>query len=147
MTLDKGAPGVKKDEALSVTLLTRALSAYEKDCDGGFPESCVSLGAMYEAGQGMMRSVKTASGYYKTACDAGEATGCRRLAEVYNAGEGGIERSERDAIRLWKRGCDLLDGESCERASNFFGTANPKEAARYHTRACDLDKLICLPRP
>jgi TPR repeat protein len=146
MTLEKGAPGVIKDEAMSATLLLRALSAFEKDCDAALLDACVSLGVMYEAGQGMMRSAKTASGYYKKACDGGEASGCRKLAELFNAGEGGIERSERDSMRLWKRGCDLLDGESCERASNFFGTANPKEAARYHTRACDLDKTICQPK-
>jgi TPR repeat protein len=139
----RGAGKVAADQAGASALYGQAVAAYERECDAGLAEACLAVGEMYATGNGVSRSARTALGYYKTACDAQDVAGCRKLGELYQLGEGGIEKNEQEALHIYRKACDRFDAESCEHVSIWYGSSNHKEAARYHTRACELDKNAC----
>ena len=62
----------------------KAAELYQKACDSGNAVGCLSLGFLYENGQGVRQNFSTAKEYYGKACDLGLQLGCddyRKLNE------------------------------------------------------------------
>jgi hypothetical protein len=69
--------GVVKDNA-------RALSLFQRSCDGGNAEGCALLGLMYQMGWGgVPKDVAHAQKLYRASCDGGGVIGCYNLGALY----------------------------------------------------------------
>lgn len=87
-------------------------SRLKTKCYAGEVASCIQLGDMYAAGQGVERDLARAGEAYSRACDGGASDVCNTLGEMYRqtgALEGGAER----AGALFQRACDGGSSAGC----------------------------------
>lgn len=56
-----------------------ARELYERACNGGDALACLSLGAMFEAGDGVLQDSYRARQLFRRACDGGRQEACARL--------------------------------------------------------------------
>ena len=93
------------------------------ECDRGLTHACVSLGAAWEAGQGVRASEAEARRIYRAACRrAGE--GCLDAARVHPDQAG----------PYYERGCQAGLAEACRR----WADAMPTKAVEARARGCQL---------
>jgi len=111
-------------------------------CDAGRPLSCARLGVMALTGEGAPRAPRRGAEMVARACasDVGEA--CVVTGDVLAGGVEGVEKNPAEALKAYARGCDLGNGESCQRfgarALTGMGTPrNPELAARAMERGCN----------
>lgn len=91
-----------------------AFMHYTKACDSGNMTACVYLGGMYEAGEGVKKSIPSAVECYTKACNGGNAIVCRNLGNMYINGNEEINKDSRKASELFAKACDLKDTEGCQ---------------------------------
>ena len=89
------------------------ISYLKMSCDIGINDSCVSLGSMYNNGDGVKRDSFKAVKLYKKACDSGFANGCSHLGLMYYYGRG-VKQDSSKAIKLFKKACEARDFDGCE---------------------------------
>jgi hypothetical protein len=65
--------------------LAFAARDFGKGCNFNDRDSCFNYAVMWEAGQGLNKSVPYARNYYKKACDLGDAEGCKRSKAIDDA--------------------------------------------------------------
>jgi TPR repeat protein len=118
-----------------------------KECDGGQNASCTTLGAHYEAGDGVRRDAGRAAALYKQACDRGGLGGCMFLGLMHATGSG-MPKDGAQAERLLKQACTgPLDSFECELVAGIYetgsGTVNGRELPRDLARAKLLYLAAC----
>ncbi|MDF0676542.1 MAG: tetratricopeptide repeat protein [Nitrospira sp.] len=68
----------------------QAAALLRKGCDGGQPNDCFKLGAMFDIGKGVPQDIVQAAALYRKACDGGVAESCFNLGVSYENGYGVI---------------------------------------------------------
>jgi len=96
--------------------LARAVSLFQKACDGEFSKGCYELGTCYRLGQGVQQDAALASSILEQACSLGNNSGCRWVAEIHDPQDGTLKDATRWAVFMEKccdRGC--WSGQLCRR--------------------------------
>lgn len=105
--------GVAPDEARSQALFERA-------CELGDYEGCVSLGVQLDARASTIPDgPQRAHALYEKACDQNVASGCLFLGYTYSntGGHIGAPPDPAKAAALFKKACDLGNADACTEAS------------------------------
>jgi uncharacterized protein len=102
-------------------------------------EDCVTLGAMYMAGEHVTVDRERAIALFRAACDTGSARGCMRLGDVYHAG---ILTDEVEETRLYGRACAAGANLGCVSAGRAYLAgrgvgADPAQAAALFVKVCE----------
>jgi serine/threonine protein kinase len=137
----------KAGEAMSQNDYSKAVDLYTKACGEGLAISCVSLGLLYEKGQGVApdASHDNEIDYFGRACSAGNADGCNNLGEFYEMNEGDPYRAQ----FFYKRACDSLgDAEGCRHRGSYFrkllgSTRDPVRYSTYLPIAKEYYQMAC----
>ena len=130
--------------------LARAITFYERSCDGGYAPGCTQLGNAYTAGTSfdVPWDPQRALAAYERACAAGDPGGCTIVAKVLEGAadipEDVVRRVPRDlkrAASLYEKACDLGAMGECRRLAEMYdgGLGVGKDsarAARLYARAC-----------
>ena len=107
-----GLGALHYDGRLSNSNDARAASFLDQGCDLDDTYSCTLLGSMFAEGRTTRITADTAEGHLLGACNDGTGFACFDLGEIYRAGSV-AGRSELDARRFYRRGCDLGWEDSC----------------------------------
>ena len=94
----KGAQSLKDKNYIQAKRL------FEKACDRGNSDACVSLGDMYRQGQGISKDDTLAHEFYIKGCDQGDMLGCHNLGVSYMLGAG-VTKDYSRAKTLYEKGC------------------------------------------
>ena len=129
-----GGNSVQKDEARAITL-------YQRACDGGRWDDCRVLGLKYEHARGVSKDVPRALLFYQRACDGGNAYGCFHAGAVLRLGSGGITRDYKRAFALYERSCELSQDYGCDALGDMY--ADGLGVAQDDTRAVSLYRRAC----
>ena len=99
-----------------------AVSLNRAGCAGGDAASCTHLGFRFQDGRGVVADPEQAKLFLEMACAQNHAEGCRELAEMHFGVEEGATSPMRssEALAAMKKGCELEDGESCNRLGIVF---------------------------
>jgi TPR repeat protein len=62
--------------------LKRAVSLYERACDGGDSSSCMQAGVLLANGEALPRDVPRARALFEKACKAGQSLGCENASRL-----------------------------------------------------------------
>ena len=130
--------------------LARAVTFYERSCDGGYPRGCTQLGNAYTAGTDpdVPWDLQRALAAYERGCAAGDAGGCTIVAKTLEGAaeipEDVVRRVPRDlkrAASLYEKACELGAMGECRRLAELYerGVGVHKDAARaaaLYVRAC-----------
>jgi uncharacterized protein len=131
--------------------LARAVTFYERSCDGGYAPGCTQLGNAYTSGldPAVPWDPQRALAAYERACSAGDPGGCTIVAKTLE-GAGDIPESvgarvPRDlkrAASLYQKACDMGAMPDCLRLAEMYegGLGVRKDAARatrLYARACE----------
>jgi TPR repeat protein/serine/threonine protein kinase len=125
---------VQKDQA-------RAVSLFQRACDGELARACNELGVAYRRGLGGVAPDETrAAALYQRACDAGYAIGCNNLALVYLRGVS-VAKDEARAATLFQHACEGGDAAGCSNLGRAYelGQGVSKDEVRavaQYDRAC-----------
>ncbi len=94
---------------------------HKKACDKGDAEACYMFGKANLLGADGIVKLNPNMGmkYLKKSCDLNSASGCGILAEVYENGYSEREIVPLEAMRLYKKACDLGDKYSCNKYPNL----------------------------
>lgn len=125
-------PLTKEDED-TLTYLEKKLNDYKKpdsvaryylrQLSNGDTEALISLGIIYRKGTGVEKDYDAAISYFKRYTETKDVTtpgwGEYYLAYMYLEGEG-FEKSEKHAIRLLEKSCNLRFKESCYKLGELF---------------------------
>ncbi len=98
---------------LSAKLVDNKSVEYEKACENGKTNACVSLGVLYFTGDGVEEDHKKAKRLFTKACKKSDSLGCYHLGTLYKRGGNDIERDFRKARMFYARGCKIGLAKSC----------------------------------
>jgi hypothetical protein len=82
-----------------------ALRLYKSLADQGDAHAQYSLGAMYEAGQGVPQDYAEAAKWYRKAADQGDAHAQNNLGAMYEAGQG-VPQNYAEAAKWYRKAAD-----------------------------------------
>lgn len=124
--------------------LARAAEFYERACDGGHAEGCLSLcilGFMYLDGDWAPQDSAHAAQLFELACNGGDAGACWLLAYMYERGEG-VPMDMEVAVQMYERACKGGDAAGCWRIGDLYEEGegvpmDPARAAELFKQACD----------
>jgi hypothetical protein len=117
-------------------------------CQHGDVQSCLTLGLLYQRGQGVARNDASALALFREACASGSPRGCGLVGESYLFGQGTPVNRPGARVSL-EKACELGDAPSCYNTGLMYrlGEAVPKDemtALKRFGRACDLGfRLAC----
>lgn len=119
--------------------LKRAQEAFDENCEGGEPRSCVMRGVAFETGRGEDKDEGWAEHYYQRACHAELSVGCHDLAALKLRDESPEGRAM--APGLFKWACARGFGPSCNDYGRLLARgegvpADANGAARLFEQAC-----------
>jgi serine/threonine protein kinase len=89
-----------------------AVSLFANACSRGAGDSCNTLGAMYDLGDGVALDHGRAAQLYNTSCGLGFAEGCENLASLYAEGAG-VGQDKKLARQLYAKACFMGDQSAC----------------------------------
>lgn len=111
---------------------------------GDVPLACFWLGMMYRFGKSVPRNVIRARQLFTVACDSEDVSGgpCDELGSMTVLGEGG-KPNPSAAAKIYRRGCDKNDPESCAAFAvlvlSGHGAASDRSMARASAhKSCQL---------
>ena len=84
----------------------KAVQLLQKACDSGEALGCLSLGYLYQNGQGVRQDCQKVAQLYQKACDSGEIGGCLGLGALYENGQC-IRQNFSIAKQYYGKVCDL----------------------------------------
>ena len=131
--------------------LARAVTFFERSCDGGHAPGCTQLGNAYTAGvdPAVPWDPQRALAAYQRGCSAGDPGACTIVAKTLEGAadipESVVRRVPRDlkrAASLYEKACDLAAVPACLRLAEMYegGLGVSKDAtraARLYARACE----------
>ncbi len=121
------------------------LDPLERSCSDGDSSGCVSLGYLYDYGEGGVSEDRArAAELYQRACDAKNGAGCGDLASLYSSGRGakaGIAKDPAKAVEYYSRGCALKHAKSCYNLGVDYQMG--ERVAKNDTRAAELYDIAC----
>jgi len=131
--------------------LARAVTFYERSCDGGYAPGCTQLGNAYTSGLDpeVPWDPQRALAAYQRACSAGDPGACTIVAKTLEGAgdipESVVRRVPRDlkrAASLYQKSCDMGAMPDCLRLAEMYegGLGVRKDAARagrLYARACE----------
>ena len=131
--------------------LARAVTFFERSCDGGYAPGCTQLGNAYTAATdpAVPWDPQRALVAYQRGCSAGDAGACTIVAKTLEGAadipESVVARVPRDlkrAASLYQKACDLGAMPACRRLAEMYegGLGVRKDAARaarLYSRACE----------
>jgi TPR repeat protein len=131
--------------------LARAVTFYERSCDGGYAPGCTQLGNAYTSGldPDVPWDPQRALAAYERACSAGDPGGCTIVAKTLEgAGDipesvvGRVPRDLKRAASLYQKACDMGAMPDCRRLAEMYegGLGVDEDAARagrLYARACE----------
>jgi hypothetical protein len=92
----------------------RALSLFQRACEGELMLGCNHLASMYRTGVGVPQDLDTAVRLYERACNGGMMEACANLAISYERGDG-VSQDVATAVRLYQSACEEVIW-ACSRA-------------------------------
>ncbi|MGI9079153.1 MAG: serine/threonine-protein kinase [Gemmatimonadaceae bacterium] len=84
--------------------MVRAVSLYERGCEGGGGDACNGLGVHLYRGEGVTQDIPRALTLYQKACTAGAAVACFNLGEHYELAAS--PRDPKRATSFYRQGCE-----------------------------------------
>ena len=84
----------------------KAVSLFQRACEGDVFEGCFYLGFMYFEGQGVDQDYAKAVSLYHQACDGDVANGCFDLAAMYHFGDG-VDQDDAKAASILDQACNV----------------------------------------
>ena len=118
----------------------KAMPEYRQACDEGDKDGCVSLGLMYENGDGVSQEYGKPLALYGQACDAGNAWGCYNLGSLYENAHG-VTKDYSKALTLYKQACDGGEMDSCFSLGYMY--ENSEGVSQDDAKARELYKQAC----
>lgn len=97
--------------------INKAFKMFEKSCDAGYMDGCVTFGGFYYEGKGVAQDHKKALEIFKKACNKENKGGCYGLALLYKTGSG-VSKDENKAQEYFKKSCNLGYNSACKEISN-----------------------------
>ena len=91
----------------------KAVTLFNKACEGGNATGCNNLGLMYDNGQGVKQDYHQAVKLYTKACEGGNAAGCSNLGLMYANGQG-VKQDYHQAKELFGKACDGGEQVACD---------------------------------
>jgi TPR repeat protein/tRNA A-37 threonylcarbamoyl transferase component Bud32 len=176
-TLSIDIPGVPRDEHADVAVLDRAcelseplgclgvgarheaarhydkaVAAYELACALSLQKEygCDSLALLYFAGTGVPLDPDRGWKLLEDSCAGAGGRACRLLGTRLRDGTGRPANAA-EALRVFERGCSMLNGLACVAAAELltdrkYGlTADPARAAELRAKACTIKPEHCTP--
>jgi hypothetical protein len=135
-----GARRMKTSDALPTS---EVLGLFTRACELGDPQGCTNLASWYLRGHGVPKDNAKGYAFGIRACERGMAAGCF-AAGIARERLGEDQAHAGEAVRLLDKACGLNHAASCGMLGDAYGTANdPRKAAAYAARACELDKSKC----
>lgn len=124
----------------------RAVSLFQKACDGEYARGCWWLGNHYLRGFGVPTDYALAASLYEQACNLGDFSGCYDLAQkIHHPIDGALKDEARWAMYM-EKSCDrgLFHGDSCLKlgAAYDLGLWVPKDtdyATELFKKGCFFD--------
>ena len=130
--------------------LARAVTFYERSCDGGYAPGCTQLGNAYTSGLDpeVPWDPQRALAAYQRACSAGDPGACTTVAKMLEGAgdipESVVARVPRDlkrAASLYQKACDMGEMPACLRLAEMYEGGlgvrkDAAQAARLYSRAC-----------
>lgn len=151
---------------------TQGINLLNKACDGGYAQSCISLGFEHsrfghsEDGVPQINyNLSKAHQAYLKACDLGNTEGCNKIAENYSSSyPNGADIP--NAIKFYTKACDRGDSQGCADLGHIyagvqelgvveaFGVQSSwrslkpdyKKANEYYSKACDAGQAVICER-
>ena len=108
---DMGSKAYKEND------INKAFKMFEKSCDAGYMDGCVTFGGFYYEGKGVAQDHKKALEIFKKACNKENKGGCYGLALLYKTGSG-VSKDKNKAQEYFKKSCDLGYDSACKEISN-----------------------------
>jgi TPR repeat protein len=103
----------------------RAVSLFQKACDGGISEGCNELASCYDSrdrcyrsGKGVQEDLPHAASLYEKACAGESADGCFDLGRAYADGRG-VPQDYTRASSYFELTCSLGGGSGCRRLTEL----------------------------
>jgi serine/threonine protein kinase/TPR repeat protein len=144
--LYKSGKGVEMDPSRADLLVKQGIELDTEKCDAGDGKVCGTLGLDYTVGDDLLQvDIVKAAKLFTKACTLGEARlGCIELGHAYEFGWG-IQKSSKQAIEFYIKGCNLGDLSGCREAGDVYGWRaydsdageDYARAATFYARACD----------
>lgn len=136
-----------QDKATVAQAWRRATIAYKRGCQGGQPVSCVTLGGLYERGEGVKQQDIAAAALYKMACDAKHDAGCVALTRLQSLGRAGKVKSAVDVVAAEREACLKGVGQACARMGTRHTEGlgvdiDPAKAQVYFDAACKAKSMV-----
>ncbi|HNW83480.1 MAG TPA: protein kinase [bacterium] len=126
-------------------LLSKARSAFEKECQKGTGSSCISLAEMMLRGEGGTKSPFEAVTTLAKQCSSGSVTGCFMLAGIWEKGEN-INKDLEKARKYYGHACENGSKEGCFKYAEMLdsgtgGPADAEKAKEFYAKACSKGHL------
>ncbi|MCA9622126.1 MAG: sel1 repeat family protein, partial [Myxococcales bacterium] len=100
---------------------SRAALAFAMACDGGVPEGCTNLGALYDEGGGVEVNLPRARELFDLGCKGGSPHGCFRLGRMKALGRGGAAELTA-AFELFQKACGAKHGPGCHEVGKAYAS-------------------------
>jgi TPR repeat protein len=118
------------------------LDECKAQCDKGNTDSCYNAGVILQKKvtsnlTEALDTNKLAAPFFEKACEASVAGACSRLAVIYLM-DPRFGDHEAQAVKYFKKGCDLLEGSACWNAAGFDSTMSFEERLNFRQRGCKL---------
>ncbi|QCI28308.1 tetratricopeptide repeat protein [Caminibacter pacificus] len=79
------------------------------------------------------------SGFEKRCMNKNDGYACGMVGYMLDKGIGGIEKNHKEAIKYYKKGCELKDADSCTLLGYYeYKQGNTKKAKELLNKACKL---------
>lgn len=119
----------------------KAVSLWQRGCDGGGTEACVKLGNLYAKGREVERDWEKAEKLFKKACDAGDMRGCNNYASTLYKNNEETEELTRRVAGIYEKTCKKGFGMSCYNLGEYY--LKGKGVERSEEQALALYKESC----
>lgn len=92
----------------------KAASLFQRACEAGGSEGCVSLSALMIQGKATSSGSPGIADLSKKACDLGHAQGCANYAILLRDGEHGVDKDPEASSKYFDKACALGKEDVCE---------------------------------
>lgn len=93
--------------------LKEAFILYNKACNAGYADGCLTVGYFYEDGELGKPDLLKAKKFYEKACNLGNADGCSGLGRFYQKGLV-VKKSIKKAKTFYAKACNLGNEAACD---------------------------------
>jgi hypothetical protein len=126
--------------------IKKAISLFQRACEGGHSLSCIYLAGYYEKGEGVDKNIPKSLELLEKACKAGDPIGCVKIADLFMGGVN-LPKNLEKATQFYRKACESQGSagwisEGCTKLGSLYESGNgiPKnleEARALYKKACD----------